>query len=187
MRPSRIFRLIVRIFIVLLTLSVTVVAMLGGMSAFMILGNPDNIGIDPSEMDINFNPSPLNINFTIPFNLTNAGYFNLENLEVKVDLAMNYSQVDYPVMGVNESRVIKIFNKTYNFGDIPKATTGHVNLTGIFSEFNFPPSLNFTNNVDWTVGPPAIIFFANITISLDYSIGLQSLTIGLLNLRVYEV
>ncbi len=153
----------------------------------MILGNPNNIGIDPSEIDMNFNPSPLNINFTLPFNLTNAGYFNLENLEVKVDLAMNYSHIDYPVPGVNESRVIKIFNKTHEFGDIPKGTTGNVNLTGIFSEFNFPPSFNLTTDVDWTVGPPAIIFLANITINLDYSIGLHSLTIGLLNLRVYEV
>lgn len=184
MRPSRVFRLLVRIFISLLTLSVTIVGMLGGMSAFMILLNQDNIGVDPSEIDINFNPFPLNINFTLPFNLTNAGYFDLEHLEMKIDLAMNYSHVDYPVLGVNESRVIKIFNKSQDFGTILKGTTGNFNYTGLFSDFNFPPSLNMTSDIDWTVGPPAILFIANFTISLDYSIGLHSLTIGLTNIPV---
>ncbi|MFX0003990.1 MAG: hypothetical protein ACFE9C_03910 [Candidatus Hodarchaeota archaeon] len=184
MRPSRVFRLLVRIFISLLTLSVTIVGMLGGMSAFMILLNPENIGIDPSEIDINFNPSPLNVNFTLPFNLTNAGYFDLEHLELKIDLGMNYSHVNYTGSGVNVSRVIKVFNKSENFGTILKGTTGNFNYTGLFSDFNFPPSLNMTTDVDWTVGPPAILFIANFTISLDYSIGLQSLTISFTNIPV---
>ena len=182
MRPSRIFRMLFKIFISILTLSVTVVSILGGMSAFMILLNPDNIGIDPGEIDINFNPSPLNISFTLPFNLTNAGYFDLENLELKVDLAMNYSHVDYPVLGVNESRVIQIFNKSQNFGTIPKGMTGNFNFTGLFSDFNFPPSFNFTSDVDWSIGPPAILFFANFTVSLDYSVGLHSVIIGFINI-----
>jgi hypothetical protein len=150
----------------------------------MILGNPNNIGIDPSEMDMNFNMSPLNINFTLPFNLTNAGYFDLENLELKVDLAMNYSHVDYPAPGVNQSRVIKIFSESQDLGKIPKGTTGNFNFTGIFSDFYFPPLFNITSDVDWTVGPPAILFFANFTVSLDYSIGLHSLRIGILNIPV---
>ena len=75
MRPSRVFRLIFRIFIFLLTLSVTIVSILGGLSAALILFNPENIGIDPGKVDINFNYPPLNINFTLPFNLTNAGFF----------------------------------------------------------------------------------------------------------------
>ncbi len=185
MRPSRVFRTIFRIFIFFLTLSVTVVSILGGMSAFMILGNPNNIGIDPSEMDINFEIIPeLNINFTIPFNLTNAGYFDLENLELKVDLAMNFSHVDYPSPGVNQSHIIKVFNKTHNLGTIPKGATGNYNITGLFSEFYFPPLFNFTSDVDWNVGPPAIIFLANFTVSLDYSVGLHSLRIGILNIPV---
>lgn len=184
MRPSRVFRLIVRIFISLLTLSVTVVSMLGGMSAFTILLNPDNIGIDPSEINMNFNPSPLNINFTLPFNLTNAGYFDLENLKLKINLAMNYSHVNYTVPGVNESRVIKIFNKSQYFGTIPKGSTGNFNYTGLFSDFNFPPLFNMTSDVDWTVAPPAILFFANFTVSLDYSLGLHSLTIGFTNIPI---
>jgi hypothetical protein len=154
------------------------------MSAFMVLGNPNNIGIDPSEMDMNFSISPLNMNFSLPFNLTNAGYFDLENLELKVDLAMNYSHVDYPGPGVNQSRVVKIFNKTENLGTIPNGGTGNFNFTGSFSDFHFPPAFNMTSDVDWAVGPPAIVFLANFTISLDYSLGLHSLTIGIINIPV---
>ena len=47
MRPSRVFRLIFRIFIALLALSVTMVSILGGLSAFVILTHhEDNIQID---------------------------------------------------------------------------------------------------------------------------------------------
>ena len=184
MRPSRVFRLIFRIFIFLLTLSVTIVSILGGLSAALILFNPENIGIDPSKVDINFNYPPLNINFTLPFNLTNAGFFDLENLELKIDLAMNYSHVNYPTPGVNETREVPIFNKTQPFGTIPKGTTGNFNFTGLFSEFNQGKFPNFTTEVDWLRGPPAILFYANFTVSLDYSIGLHSLTIGFIDIYV---
>lgn len=182
MRPSRVFRLIFRIFISLLTLSVTIVSILGGLSAFMIIMTPGNIGVNPGDVSFNFDPSPLNINFTLPFNLTNAGYFDLENLELKIDLAMNYSHVDGGGPGVNETRVLKIFNKTQNFGDIPKGLTGNFNYTGQFSDFHFPPLFNFTDDIDWYREPPAIIFTGNLTISLDYSLGMHSVTIGFVNM-----
>ena len=187
MRPSRVFRLIYRIFIFLLTLSVTVVSVLGLLSAVMILSNPNNIQLNPGEIEINFNPSPLNINFTLPFNLTNAGYFNLENLELKIDLAMNYSHVDGGGPGVNETRILNIFNKSQYFGNIPHGATGHYNFTGLYSDFNFPLTFNFTTDIDWYRAPPAdILFYANFTVNLDYSIGLHSLTIGLINIYVGE-
>jgi hypothetical protein len=186
MRPSRVFRFIFKIFVTLLTLSVTIVSILGGLSAVMILANPNNIGIDPSEADVNFDIYSLNINFSVPINITNAGYFDLENLEVKIDLTMNYSQIDYPIAGVNQSRVIKIFNKSQNFGNIPQGATGHINFTGLFSEFYFPSEFNYTI-VDMYAGPPAIRLLANFTISLDYTLGLHSLTIGLINIPIWEV
>jgi hypothetical protein len=176
-----------KIFVSLLTLSVTVVSILGGLSAFMILMNPDNIGIDPGKVEFDFNPSPFNINFTLPFNLTNAGYFDLENLELKVEIAMNYSQVDDPLPGVNSTRLIQIFNKSQQFGTILQGATGNFNFTGQFGDFYFPPLFNFTSDIDWYRGPPALIFYTNLTISLDYSIGMHSLTIGIYDLKVYEV
>jgi hypothetical protein len=155
----------------------------------MILANPENIGIDPSKAEFNFdiNNSTFeidDINFTLPFNFTNNGYFDLENLELKVDLALNYSQIDYPVPGINQTRQVPILSKSLNFGTVKNGNTGNFNLTGLFSDFNLGNFPNFTTEVDWFRGPPAILFYANLTVSLDYSIGLYSLTIGILNLLV---
>ena len=181
MRPSRVFRLLFRIFVSLLTLSITVVSLLGFLSAVTILSNPNNIRVNPGDFDLQYSIFPLNINFTLPFNLTNAGYFDLENLNLKIDLAMNYSHVDGGGPGVNETRVINIFNKSQYFGNIPQGATGTYNYTGLFSDFYFPPpaEFNFTSSVDWYRGTPAILFYANFTISLDYSLGLHSLIIGI--------
>jgi len=186
LRVSRVFRLIFRIFISLLTLSVTIVSILGGLSAVLILSNPENIGVDPGNVDINFNYPPLDINFTLPFNITNAGFFDLENLELKIDLSMNYSHVDYPIVGVNETKEVQIFSNSTNFGTVPKGTTRNFNFTGLSSDFNFLPTLNFTTDIDWYRGPPDILFYANFTISLDYSIGLHSLTIVFTDIYVGE-
>jgi len=185
MRPSRVFRLLFRIFIGLLTLSVTVVSILGGLSAVMILTNPNNIGIDPGDVDFNLEINNVTLaiesaNFTLPFNLTNAGYFDLENLELKIDIAMNYSHIDYPTPGVNETKEVRIFSNSTNFGTIPKGTTGNFTFIGdTFIMGNFP---NFTSEVNWFRGPPAILFYVNLTISLDYSLGMHSLSITILDL-----
>ena len=180
MRPSRVFRLLFRIFIGLLTLSVTVVALLGGFSAVMILTNPDNIGIDPGDVEFNLDLDNVtltieNVNFTLPFNLTNAGYFDLENLELKIDIGMNYSHIDYPTSGVNDTKEVQIFSNSTNFGTIPKGTTG--NFTFIGDTFIMGAFPNFTSEVNWFRGPPALLFYVNLTISLDYSLGMHSLSI----------
>lgn len=195
MRASRVFRLIFRIFISLLTLSVTVVSFLGGMSAFMILSNPDNIGIDTANADFNIDYDEFgvhDINFTLPFNVTNAGYFDIENFQIRVELAMNYSHVDYPTPGVNGTRIVKIFEKSASFGidvnnwTIPKGITGYFDFTGVYSEFligNFP---NITE-IDVYKTPPIFEFYANFTISLDYSLGMHSVSIYLPNIKVGEL
>ncbi|MCK4371321.1 MAG: hypothetical protein KAW03_09650, partial [Candidatus Lokiarchaeota archaeon] len=176
-------------FIFLLTISVTIVSILGGLSAILILSDQNNLGVDPdaAEFNLDINNVTLaidNIDFTLPFNLTNAGYFDMENLELSIQIALNYSHVDDPVPGVNTTRQIQIFTKLHNFGTIAKGTTGFFNFTGVFSDFNVGAFPNFTTQVDWLRGPPAIELYANLTISLDYSIGLHSLTIGILNLFV---
>lgn len=189
MRPARIFRLIFRIFIIFLTISVSIVAFLGGLSAVMILANPENIGVDPSKTEFNIEMNNAtfeidNINFTLPFNFTNAGYFDLENLELKVDLAINYSHIDYPSPGINQTRKVSILSKTQIFGNVKKGSTGNFNLTGLFGDFDMGNFPNFTTEVNWFRGPPAILFYANLTVSLDYSLGLHSLTIGILDLLI---
>lgn len=189
MRPSRVFRLIFRIFIFLLTISITLVSILGGLSAVLILMNQESIGIDTddADFDLQINNSTLEVedfSFTLPFNFTNSGFFDLENLELTINLGMNYSHIDYPVLGVNTTRMVQIFTRLQNFGTIRKGQTGTFTFTGDFSNFNTAVLPNFTTEVDWFRGPPPIEFYANLTISLDYSIGLHKLTIGIHNLQV---
>ncbi len=183
------FRLIFRIFIFLLTISITLVSILGGLSAVLILTNPDTIGVDTdnADFDLQINNTTKVIedfNFTLPFNLTNSGYFDLENLELTINIEMNYSHIDDPVPGVNTTRLVQFFTKIDNFGKIPKGTTGTFTFTGDISNFIAGVLPNFTTEVDWYRGPPAIEFYADLLISLDYSIGLHSLTIGILDLPV---
>jgi len=191
MRASRVFRLIFRIFILILTLSVTLVSVLGGLSAVLILSNPNNVQIDTENaefiLDINTTSGEINdLDFTLPFNFTNAGYFDLEKLKLTLKIAINYSQIDYPSPGLNETRKAIIFEKTKFFGRIPKGKTGEYIFLGDFSDFiieNFP---DLTTEVDLYSGPPFFSFYANFTISLDYSIGLHTLRFGVNNMPVGE-
>lgn len=185
MRPSRVFRLLFRISIYLLTLSVTVVSILGGLSAVLILSDTDNIqpDFDNAEFNLDINNSTLeieNINFSLPFKLNNTGFFDLENLEVSIQLFLNYSDI----LMMNDTNVVKILDKTQNFGDIPKGVIGDFVFFGDNSSFlheNFPHPIT---EINWLRGPPALEFYANFTVSLDYSIGMHSLSITILNLFV---
>jgi hypothetical protein len=159
------------------------------MSAVMILTNSDNIGIDTANAEFNFDYDLAGLhdaNFTLPFNITNAGYFDIENFQLRVELAMNYSHIDYPIPGVNGTRTVKIFENSINFGTVPKGLVGNFNFIGLFSDFlpgNFP---NITD-IDVFKPPPLLTFYANLTISLDYSLGMHSISINVLNLQVYEI
>ena len=132
MRPSRVFRLLIRILLYLLTLSVTLVSILGILSAGLILSNlPENIqpDFDNAEFNIEINNTTLvieNINFTLPVNLTNAGYFDLENLELSIQIGLNYSHINWTTPGVNETRFVRILDHSQNFGTIAKGSTAHL-------------------------------------------------------------
>lgn len=193
MRPSRVFRLLFRIFILILSLSVTIVSALGAYSAVVILSDFDtNIGwdIDNAVIDAQINETTYKIdefNFSLPVYFINTGFFDLENLELTISLEMNYSQVDYPTSGMNTTRQIEILWKHQNFGDIPKGQRRDFNFSADIS--NFIPSAvpDFSTEVDLTRGPPAVIFYANLILSLDYSLGLHSITFGMTNLNIGEI
>ena len=176
MRPSRVFRLIFRIFIALLAISVTMVSILGGLSAWLIIEEyEDNIQIDFDNIEFNFNSTTLETNFSLPFKLNNTGYFDIEDLEIDLEIFLNYSSISL----LNETRAIKIFNKTQNLGDIPKGEIGEFIFFGDNSNFDYPVLIVFDINLLRV--PHILEFYANITVSLDYSVGLHSLSITILN------
>ncbi|MFX0154169.1 MAG: hypothetical protein ACFE9Q_06550 [Candidatus Hodarchaeota archaeon] len=182
-------RLILKIFIIILALSVTVVTILGGLSAVIILNpNSKNIGIDyyNASFDVDFNNSTGDLtvfNFTLPFNVTNAGYFDLEDLQLDIDIAVRYEHINYTGDGLNYTRFLKYFEKQQNFGNIRKGTIGFFNYTGNISDIIFFP--NALTEINWFRTPlPDLEFFANFTIDLTYSLGLHSLSFSLLNIAI---
>lgn len=170
-------------------ISVSIVALLGGLSAVLILSNQDNFGVDTdnAEFNIDINNSTLkieNVNFSLPFNLTNAGFFDLENLQFEVQIGLNYSHIDGGGPGINETRIAKIFNITQNFGDIPKGVFANFTFIGTNSSFLYYNCPDPLTEINWFRGPPAIEFYANFTISLDYSLGMHSLSITIINQKI---
>ena len=188
MRVSRVFRLIFRIFILVLTTSVTFVTFLGLDSARLIL-NPtsENIGINTDNVDFNIDidlfAGDVNaFNFTLPFNVTNAGYFDLHNLEMNFVMGVRYEHINLTTPGQNDTVTAKIFEKTELFGSVLKGATENYILQGNITNFisaNFP---DVHTEVNWYRSPqPVLEFVANFTVSLVYSLGLHDLAFGGIN------
>jgi hypothetical protein len=186
MRPSRVFRWIVRLFLLVLTLSMTVVSVLGGMSAALILGNPDNIQIRPDLAQFSHNITDVNSMYLrVPFNITNAGYFDLTNLKIDFKMSMVYDHVNLTGPGVNTTTSALIFDKSVNF---PTILHG-MSYNGLFETSNgdgfiasnFP---NVTTDIDWTKTPYPVEFYSNFSLSASYSLDLISFKLNAYNMSV---
>lgn len=158
MRAARVFRWIVRIFVLFLTGTMTIVSVLGGLSAVYILNNPANIQIPsgPINLEISSNNTE-NWYIEVPFTLTNAGYFDLTDLQISFRVRMQ---------NATERQII--FDDDENFGDILHGQT----LNDIYNATNF--------NVDQLIINPS--FKVNISISASYSLDLISFNVNLNNI-----
>ena len=108
-RPSRIFRTIVRVFLLVFTLSLSAVGFLGGFSAVTIL-DPDsyNINVPDGPIVANFNiTDPSSLAIFLPFNITNAGVYDLTNIEISLQVSVTYGNTLLPG---NASTTVKIFD-----------------------------------------------------------------------------
>jgi hypothetical protein len=186
MRPSRVFRWIVRLFLLVLTLSMTIVSVLGGMSAALILGDPNNIKIPSGPIQSNFDITDVNSMYLrVPFNITNAGYFDLTNLKIDFKVSMVYDHVNLTTPGVNTTTSALIFDKSMSFPTIFYGTSynGLFNASSGdgFIPSNFP---NATTEIDWTRTPHAVEFYSNFSLSASYSLDLISFKVEAFNVSV---
>ncbi|MBN1214883.1 MAG: hypothetical protein JXA99_05505 [Candidatus Lokiarchaeota archaeon] len=163
MRAARVFRWIMRIFILLLTLSLSVVTILGGLSAVNILSDSNNIQVPPSGYSISYNvtgaPNTWYIN--IPIGINNVGYFDLNNLEIEFILEMTY----------DGSSTVIIYSGSQNFGNIESGNSG------IF-EYN---ATSFTVPAFSTLNS----ILANITVYGYYSLDLIQFEIHVVDFGIY--
>jgi len=170
MRPERIFRLIVRIFLFILASSMSLVSFLGGYSAALILTNEENIQIDVDyEGDPFLNPTDFEID--IEFEINNLGYFDLEDLKIELKLHLKYDRV---TAGGNVSTEIKLYEGEKKFSTVEAGDKRKFKL-GI--EYDDLETINFTDiaqNADLFRDPVFDFVAAELVISAKYSLGLIS-------------
>jgi len=181
MRYSRLFRWVVRGFLLVFTLSLSAVSLLGGFSAMTIFDpNVNNVNIPDGEITANFDitdPSGMYIN--VPFNISNSGVYDLTKIKLSFQVAMTYGDASTPL---NETTTVIIFDKEQFFGTIAQGVTLKTNLTGSASDgfiiANLPDPLT---EVDWFRTPNALEFHANLTFSAAYSLNLYTFSVNIID------
>ena len=179
-RWARVFRWIIRIFLLVFTLSLSAVGFLGGFSAVTIL-DPDsyNINIPDGDIIIYFNiTDPSSVQVTLPFNITNAGVYDLTNLELSFQVSMTYGNTLLPG---NASTTVKIFDIYKFYGTVAHGSFLKSSINGSATEgfilANIPP----LSDINWYRTPDPIDGYANLTFSASYSLNLYTFTTSILN------
>jgi hypothetical protein len=180
-RPSRVFRWVVRIFLLVCSLSLSAVGLLGGFSAVTIL-DPDsyNVNIPDGPISGNFNiTAPDDLEFNVPFNITNAGFYDLTNVALKFELGMVYD--DIPLAATT---FIKIFEKEVVYGTVFHGSFIKDIFSGNATNGFITAEIPDPGDIDWTRVPYAVEFFANITFRSSYSLNLYTFTVNLINFPI---
>ena len=180
-RYSRLFRWVVRGFLLVFTLSLSAVSLLGGFSAMTIFDpSVQNINIPDGDITSNFdisNPSAMYIN--VPFNISNTGVYNLTNIALSFQVTMTYGDASTPL---NETTTVIIFDKEEFIGTIAQGDSLKSNFIGTVSDgfivANIPDPLT---EVDWYRTPYALEFHASLQFSASYSLNLYTFKVNIIN------
>ena len=188
MRTSRAFRLIIRLFLLLLASSMSLVSFLGGYSALLILGDEDNI-----DLDIDFEGGILDPDFEIQieFEINNLGYFDLEDLNIEMKLYLVYDWVNLTAGpqgdGRNITKYVKIYEDDKSFRTIK---AGETKKNSITIELEDLEKVNLTELVLYSdkTRDPWIEFKAEeIVIKAKYSLGLISFKVKIEDYKLGEL
>ena len=179
-RPSRVFRLVVRLCLLVFTLSLSAVGFLGGFSAVTILDpNSYNVNVPDGPIVANLNiTNPSSMQIVLPFNITNAGVYDLTNIEISFQVSMTYNNTLLPL---NASTTVKIFDKSQNFGTVAHGGFLKTSLSGNATDGFIIPNIPSPTDIDWYRTPHALDFHANLTFSASYSLNLYTFTTTIIN------
>jgi len=171
MRPSRVFRLIVRVFLLVFTLSLSAVSILGGWSAVTILNPSSNdINIPDGPIISNFNIGNSSIEIIVPFNISNGGVYDLSNIFLRFQVGMTFGNTSTLN---NDTTTVQIFDTSQSYGSVLPGQTLKANYTGTGT---LPLS-----EVDWFRSPHALEFHANLTFRASYSLNLYTFSVNIIN------
>lgn len=177
MRVSRVFRHIIRILLLVLTLSMSLISFLGGYSAVLILSDEGNIVVPDGDISANLNITDTSQMYVeIPMKLNNAGFFDLEDLTVKIEIEMEYSRINETGPGTNATVKETIFDKTVEFDPIKAGEVFKGNFSGEADDFQNIPEPKY---IDLTV---TVNYTMDINLDLKYSLRLIAL-----HVEIYDV
>jgi len=163
----------------------SVVSFLGAMSAILILSNPDNIDVNGENLEGEFDiTKPDELNLTLPFTIKNVGFFDIEDLTIRIVLHMEYSHINYSTPGVNETVTETIFDKTQSFDNIKSGDSLDDSFEGASKHFiseNIPDPLNELDRTQ------PVKFYVDISLSMKYSLGLLTLAVNIIDYKMQEL
>ena len=152
-----VFKLLVKILLVFLSVCLTIVSLISGISVGLIFSSPDNVYLDIDSTYMDFNG--YNLSLGVPYSINNMGFYNLNNMEFNCNIS-----------AFNESGSFYVGQGSAPMGSFPAQTEtdDNFNMTIIMSE-----SVNMTLWNLW-----------NISLNLDvrlsglYALDLISFTFG---------
>jgi len=173
MRPSRVFRWIVRAFLLVFTLSLSAVSILGGWSAVTIL-NPGSDDIDIGDPIVNLDVGNSSIEITVPLNISNGGVYELSDIFLNIQTSMIFGNTSTPG---NETTTVQIFDDTpHSYGSVLPGQTLEENYVRIGS---LPLS-----EVDRYRSPNALEFYASLMFKASYSLNLYTFTVKIIHFSI---
>ena len=188
MRTSRAFRLIIRLFLLLLASSMSLVSFLGGYSALLILGDEDNI-----DLDIDFEGGILDPDFEIQieFEINNLGYFDLEDLNIEMKLYLVYDWVNLTAGpqgdGRNITKYVKIYEDDKSFRTIEAGETKKNSITIELEDLEKVDLTELVLYSDKTRDPWIEFKAEEIVIKAKYSLGLISFKVKIEDYKLGEL
>lgn len=190
MRPSRIFRLTVRMILLVLTLSMSIVSTLGGYSAILILDTSqgNNIEVPDGDMDYYLNISTDEEReknyFEFPYKINNVGYFDLTDMEL--DLTIYF---EYESNRTGDKEKLTLAEKTEKFDDTPagsKLKDEFKLKADDFEDIDYA-EIESEITIDLAKLNDTIIWYtADIEFSARYSLELLEFRIELYDVSVYK-
>ena len=173
-RWSRVFRWVIRLFLLVFTLSLSAVSILGGWSAVTIL-NPagDDINIPDGPIILIPNIGNSSIEIIIPFNITNGGVYELSDISLRFQLDMTFGNTSTLN---NDTTTVRVFDKPQEFGSISPGGTLKANYSGYGT---LPLS-----EVDPNRSPHDLEFYATLIFRASYSLNLYTFTVAIINVSV---
>ena len=180
MRPSRVFRLIVSIFVYLLSISMSHTSFLAGYSAILILTNPENIQVPDGKIEANFDLTDKdNLEINVPYKITNDGYFNLEDVSISITIKMTYRDIDD-----KKKKTVVMFQDDHDITLVKRDETHRGTFEASGDEFLLD-SLPDYSDIDKSK-PSLANYTADVGLVGKYGVRLYAFNVTVVDLRVGE-